>query len=86
MTMARSLLTVLVLVLASTTHAQQGRSWQDLSPAEREQAWRNYQRFETMPPQRRQHLEDRYQRFRQMPPTEQERLRRNYQRWKERHQ
>ena len=54
------------------------RSWGDLSPRERERAWRNYQRFETLPPARRESLEQRYQRFRAMPPDERARVRRNY--------
>ena len=81
MTMRAGLLTA-ALVLAATSASAQ-RSWSDLSPGERERAWRNYQRFEALPEDRRQHLEDRYQRFREMPQNEQQRMRRNYDAYRE---
>jgi hypothetical protein len=55
------------------------RSWEDLSPRERERALRNYQEYQRLPRERQQFIDRRYQRYRELPPQEQRRLQQNYQ-------
>jgi hypothetical protein len=66
------------VLLASVAAAQPGRSWQSLSPEERQRAWENYQRYREMPDGRQRMIDRRYQQFRQMPPEQRKRLRQNY--------
>ncbi len=54
------------------------QSWEELSPRERGEALRNYQRFQQLPPEQRESVERNYQRWRQLPPQEKERIRGNY--------
>jgi hypothetical protein len=59
------------------------RRWQDLSPRERGEAYRNYQRFQKMPPEQRRQVERNYDRWQKLPPQEKERLRSNYRQYRE---
>ena len=59
------------------------QSWQELSPQERGEAFRNYQRFQKLPPDKRQQVERNYDRWQQLPPQEKERLRSNYRQYRE---
>jgi len=58
------------------------QGWDDLSPAERGEALRNYQRFKGMPPERQRAVEQNYDRWRQLPPQEKDRLRGNYEQYR----
>jgi hypothetical protein len=55
------------------------RSWNDLSPGERERALQNYQEYQRLPRERQQFIDRRYQRYRELPPQERRRLHENYQ-------
>ena len=57
------------------------RSWQDLSPSERERALRNYQQYQQLPRDRQEFIDRRYRRYREMPPQERRRLRENYEQY-----
>lgn len=61
----------------------QAQGWNDLSPEERGEALRNYQRFQQLRPDQREDVERNYDRWQQMPPQEKERIRGNYQRYRE---
>ena len=65
---------------AATDVAQ---SWQEMSPQERGEAYRNYQRFQKLPPEQRRKVERNYDRWQQLPPQEKERLRSNYRQYRE---
>jgi hypothetical protein len=73
--MGRRLLLVVAGLLVARAAVAQPRSWHDLSPAERERAWRKLPAIRVDAAGSRRNLEDRYQRFREMPPNEQQRLR-----------
>ena len=64
--------------LATTTGAQSGRGWFDLTPDEQRRAWENYQRYQRMPDRQRGRIEQRYQAYQALPPQEREQLRKNY--------
>ena len=70
------------VLFASVAAAQPGRSWESLSPDERQRAWENYQRYRDMPGGRQKMIDRRYQQFRQMPPEERQRLRQNYEQYR----
>lgn len=57
--------------------------WEDLTPAEREEAWRSYEKYQQLPEERREFLERRYDRYRDMTKEERRRLRRNYDRYRD---
>jgi hypothetical protein len=54
------------------------RSWEELTPEQRERVRQHYQRFQRLPEERRRAVEERYRHWRELPPQEQQRLRRNY--------
>ena len=71
MRVLRAAVVAVALGLATTAGAQwSGRSWQSLSPEERQRAWENYQRYRDMPGGRQQMIDRRYQQFQQMPPDQ----------------
>jgi hypothetical protein len=55
------------------------RSWDELTPRERERAIQNYQEYQRLPRERQQFIDRRYQRYREMPPQARRRLQENYQ-------
>jgi hypothetical protein len=59
------------------------QGWRDLSPKERGEALRNYERFQKMPPDQRREVERNYDRWQTLPRREKERLRSNYQRYRD---
>ncbi len=91
----RGLVVAIVLVFAlvsETSSAERSRSfrplwlaqnWDQLSPGERDEALRNYQRFQRLPPEKQKAVERNYDRWRQLPPQEKERIRTNYRRYRE---
>jgi hypothetical protein len=68
---------VLCLVLSAGVGWAQPRqrSWNDLSPGERERALQNYQEYQRLPRERQQFIDRRYQRYRELPPQERRPLR-----------
>jgi len=73
-----------VLLCVTAVQAEpRGRRWDDLAPAERDQALRHYREYQALPAERRRFLGNRYQRYQQMPKPERDRLKRNYRRYEE---
>jgi hypothetical protein len=59
------------------------QGWGELSPREREDAVRNYRRFQQLSPDQRRDAERNYERWRALPPGEKDRIRGNYRRYRE---
>ena len=59
------------------------QSWDQMSPQERDEARRNYERYRNLPPNQQRAVERNYDRWQQLPPQEKDRLRGNYQRYRE---
>ena len=59
-----------VLLLPVSSWARDGDNWGRLSPQERENVRRNYQRW--------QHLREEWDRFKNLPPDQRDNLRRRY--------
>ena len=55
-----------------------GDNWGRLSPQERENVRRNYQRWQNLPPQDKEHLREEWDRFKNLPPDQRDNLRRRY--------
>jgi Protein of unknown function (DUF3106) len=53
-------------------------NWRNLTPKQREDVLRNYQRWRTLPPQDKDHLQQEFQRWRNLPKDERDRLRKRY--------
>jgi hypothetical protein len=53
-------------------------NWRNLSPKERENVLRNYQRWQNLPPQDKEHLQEEWQRWRSLPQDQRDRLRKRY--------
>ncbi|HEY7316616.1 MAG TPA: DUF3106 domain-containing protein [Candidatus Binatia bacterium] len=74
------LLTVCLLLLLPTAGwtRDSGDQWRRLSPKDKENIQRNYQRWQTLPPQDKQHLREEWNRYQSLPPDQREQLRRRY--------
>ena len=69
----------LVILLSSVSWALDGAdNWRNLSPKERENVLRNYQRWQNLPPQDKEYLQEEWQRWRSLPPDQRDRLRKRY--------
>lgn len=55
-----------------------GDNWRRLSPKEKENVQRNYQRWQNLPPQDKEHLREEWDRFKSLPPDQRDNLRRRY--------
>ena len=55
-----------------------GDNWRRLSPKEKENVQRNYQRWQNLPPQDKEHLREEWDRFKNLPPDQRDNLRRRY--------
>ncbi len=53
-------------------------NWRNLSPKERENVLRNYQRWQSLPPKDKEHLREEWNHWRSLPPDQQDRLRKRY--------
>jgi hypothetical protein len=62
--------------LEGTTRLAQ--RWEELTPAQRQRALRNYQRYRSLPPEQRESVERRYERWKRLAPGEKERYRERY--------
>ena len=58
------------------------QTWGDLSPAERERALKNFQRFQQLPKERKRDLQDSYDRWQELPTAERKRILDNYNRYR----
>lgn len=74
------LLAVYLLLLLPTAGwtRDSGDQWGRLSPKDKENIQRNYQRWQTLPQQDKQHLREEWNRYQSLPPDQQEQLRRRY--------
>ncbi len=69
----------LVLLLPAHGWAKDGGdNWRRLSPKEKENVQRNYQRWQNLPPQDKEHLREEWDRFKSLPPDQRDNLRRRY--------
>lgn len=69
----------LVTLLPSFSWALDGAdNWRNLSPKERENVLRNYQRWQRLPPKDKEHLREEWDHWRSLPPDQRDRLRRRY--------
>jgi len=69
----------LVLLLPAYGWARDGGdNWRGLSPKEKENVQRNYQRWQNLPPQDKEHLREEWDRFKNLPPDQRDNLRRRY--------
>ena len=55
-----------------------GDQWGRLSPKDKENIQRNYQRWQSLPPQDKEHLREEWNRYQSLPSDQREQLRRRY--------
>jgi hypothetical protein len=55
-----------------------GENWRQLSPQERENVLRNYQRWQNLPPKDKEYLREEWNRWQSLPQDRRERLRQRY--------
>jgi hypothetical protein len=53
-------------------------SWRNLSPKEKEDVQRNYQRWQNLPPEDKERLQDEWQRYRSLPEDRRDQLKRRF--------
>ncbi len=58
------------------------RSWEELSPEERQRALRNFQRYRSLPESSRKRMDRSYESWQQLDKRERERVQRNYERYR----
>jgi uncharacterized protein DUF3106 len=69
----------LLTVLPGLSWALDGAdNWRNLSPKEREDVLRNYQRWQSLPPKDKEHLREEWDHWRSLPPDQRDKLRRRY--------
>ena len=69
----------LILLLPISGWARDGGDqWRRLSPNEKENIQRNYQRWQNLPPQDKEHLREEWDRYQNLPQDQREQLRRRY--------
>jgi hypothetical protein len=71
------------LVGAERFGTQVAQRWDEMSPRERGEAMRNYERYRRLPPERQRAVEENYERWQRLPPPEKDRIRGNYRRYRE---
>ena len=68
-----------MLSLPATGWALDGAdNWRHLTPKEKENIQRNYQRWQNLPPKDKEHLREEWDRWRNLPQDKREQLRRRY--------
>lgn len=73
------LVVVSLLFLPPTAWAlDSGADWRNLSPKEKEEVQRNYQRWQNLSPQDKEHLREEWNRWRSLPQDRRDNLRRRY--------
>lgn len=64
---------------APAPHRQQlAEGWDDLSPAQRDRALRNYQNYMQLPAEKRRDVDQRYEKWKRLPRNDQDRFRRKH--------
>lgn len=75
----RPLVVVSLLFLSPTAWALDSRAnWGNLSPKEKEEVRRNYQRWQNLSPQDKEHLREEWNRWQNLPQDRRDNLRRRY--------
>ena len=69
---------LILLLPTSGWTRDSGDQWRRLSPKEKENIQRNYQRWQSLPPQDKEHLREEWNRYQNLPQDQQEQLRRRY--------
>lgn len=70
------------ILSAVAAYSALSQGWQDLTPEERDQVLRNYERHKNAPADRRMEVERQYQRWQGMSPEERTRLQQSYDRYR----
>lgn len=69
----------LLVLLPNSSWALDGAdNWRNLSPKERENVQRNYERWQNLPPRDKEHLQEEWNRWRSLPPNQRDELRKRY--------
>lgn len=69
----------LLVLLPNSSWALDGAyDWHNLSPKERENVLRNYERWQSLPPRDKERLQEEWNRWRSLPPNQRDRLRKRY--------
>ncbi len=55
-----------------------GDNWRNLSPKEKDNVLRNYQRWQNLPPNDKQHLRDEWDRWQNLPRDRRDQIKRRY--------
>jgi hypothetical protein len=71
---------LLLLLPASVQALDGGDNWRQLSPKERENVLRNYQRWQNLPPKDKEHLREEWKHWESLPQDRRDRLRQRYDR------
>ena len=79
-----SLCYVLLLPVCGWGRDAGDNSWRRLSPKDKENIQRNYQRWQNLPQQDKEHLRQEWDRFKSLPPDQRDQLRRRYNERRER--
>jgi Protein of unknown function (DUF3106) len=72
-----ALLAVLLMSLPSWAR-DGGDNWRNLSPKEKENVQRNYQRWQNLPPPDKEHLREEWDRWQNLPQDRRDQLKRRY--------
>jgi hypothetical protein len=65
--------------------ADSGDNWRNLSPKEKDNIQRNYQRWQNLPPRDKEHLREEWDRWQNLPPNRRDQLKRRYEEQRHRH-
>jgi Protein of unknown function (DUF3106) len=66
--------------------ADRGDAWRNLSPKERENIQRNYQRWQSLPQQDKEHLREEWDRWQSLPKDRRDQLKNRYEDMRRRRQ
>src|SRR5215470_685803 len=67
------------MILMSPSWARDaGDSWRNLSPKEKDNVLRNYQRWQNLPPRDKEHLREEWNHWQNLPQDRRDQLRRRY--------
>jgi len=62
-----------------------GDNWRNLSPQEKDNVLRNYQRWQNLPPRDKEHLREEWDRWQNLPQDRRDQLKRRYEDQRRRH-
>jgi len=69
----------MLLLSSNLAWARDGReNWRNLSPKEKDNVLRNYQRWQNLPPQDKEHLREEWNHWQNLPQDRRDQLRRRY--------